>query len=81
VSSRIVNGISRMVDLLKVMRLWGEGDSDAGQRHRCIQQTSSYYKESELSSGKSDASFHKRLHFESLEAAVGLLVNYNVLQL
>jgi hypothetical protein len=55
VNSRIVTGMSRTVDVLEVMRRWGDGDSEAGRSRRRMQQTSSRDKEWELSSGKSDA--------------------------
>jgi hypothetical protein len=44
-------------------------------RHRVL------YEEGEISGGKSDASYHERLHLQSLVAAVGLSVDSNVLQL
>jgi hypothetical protein len=69
VSSRIVNGMSRTVDVLEVMGLWGDGDSDAGRSRRRTQQSSNRDKEGEISGGKSDASYHQRLHFQSLAAA------------
>jgi hypothetical protein len=69
VSSRIVNGMSRTVDVLEVMGLWGDGDSDAGRSRRRMQQSSNRDKEGQISGGKSDASYNKRLHFQSLASA------------
>jgi hypothetical protein len=69
VSSRIVNGMSRTVDVLEVMGLWGDGDSDVGRSRRRMKHTSNRDKDGEISGGKSDASYQKRLHFQSLAAA------------
>ena len=60
VSLRIVNGMSRTdVDVLEVMRLWGDGDSVTGRSRRRMQQTSNRDKEGEISGGNCDASYHK----------------------
>jgi hypothetical protein len=48
-SSRIVNGMIRTVDALKVTGLWEDGDSDAGRSRRRMQETSNRDKEGELS--------------------------------
>jgi hypothetical protein len=50
--------MSRNVDLLEVMRLWGDGDSGTGRSCRRMQQTSNRDKGGEISGGKSDASYH-----------------------
>jgi hypothetical protein len=46
-----------------------EGNTKMGRSRRRIQQSSNRDKEGEISYGKSDASYHKRLHFQSLAAA------------
>jgi hypothetical protein len=66
VSSYIVNGMSRTVDVLEVMGLWGSGESDAAQSRRRMKQRD---EDDEISGGKSDASFQKRLQFQSLAAS------------
>jgi hypothetical protein len=60
VSSRIINGVSRTVDVSDVTRLWEDDDSDAGRSRRRMRQTSNRDKEGEISDGKSDASYHER---------------------
>jgi Suppressor of forked protein (Suf) len=74
VSSRIVNGMSRTVDLLGVMGLWGAG----GYESRSRKAIASKEYAAEFSGGKSDASFQKRLEFQQMtqsgispEAAIG----------
>lgn len=64
VSSNIVSGMSRAVDFLEVMGLWGSEMSSAVFRQRTKQETTS-----EISGGKSDASYEKRLHYQNLVAA------------
>jgi Suppressor of forked protein (Suf) len=69
-SSNIVNGLSRTVDVLDIMGLWGSGESgDSEQFRRRMKQHSARSKDVEISGGKSDASFQKRLQYESLLAA------------
>jgi hypothetical protein len=47
-----------------------------------MEKSSNRDEEGEIAGGKSDASYHKRLHFQSLvAAAAGLSAHYNVLQL
>mmetsp|Transcript_12323 Transcript_12323/g.18919 ORF Transcript_12323/g.18919 Transcript_12323/m.18919 type:complete len:964 (-) Transcript_12323:38-2929(-) len=66
-SSSVVNGMSRMVDVLEVMGLWG---NDNGRRRK--QQLSQYEEEwgqhdEQLSAGgKSDASYQRRLNFQKM---------------
>lgn len=66
-SSSVVNGMSRMVDVLEVMGLWG---NDNGRRRK--QYLSQYEEEwcqhdEELSAGgKSDASYQRRLNFQKM---------------
>lgn len=62
VSSRIVNGMSRTVDLLSVMGLWGTGDYETRRRKANVNKEYA----AEFSGGKSDASFQKRLQFEQM---------------
>jgi len=71
VSSRIVNGMSRTVDLLGVMGLWGTSDFESQSRK--IKEDAA-----EFSGGKSDISFQRRLHYQQMtqsgtlpDAAVG----------
>jgi hypothetical protein len=72
VSSSIVNGMSRMVDVLDVMGLWGGGNSSGASSRLRMQQMSSKNEmvaDDEMPGGKSDASYQRRLHFQSLAAA------------
>lgn len=59
VSSSIVSGMSRTVDLLEIMGLWGNDAATQAPRRDT---------DEEISGGKSDASYHKRLQFQSLSA-------------
>lgn len=59
ISSKIVNGMGRSVDLLNVMGLWG---NDAGMLSSS--RSSKQDKDDEISGGKSDALFQKRLRYE-----------------
>jgi Suppressor of forked protein (Suf) len=61
VSSRVVNGLSRTVDVLNVMGLWGSDSSEARSRRVGL-----HKENSEFSGGKSDICFQKRLMFEKL---------------
>ena len=69
VGSKIVNGMSRTVDVLEVMGLWGSGESDVARTRRRMKQASSRDKDEEISGGMSDASYQKRLQFQSLAAS------------
>lgn len=72
VSSSIVNGMSRAVDVLDVMGLWGDGGSGAtgaSGRLRMQQMSKNDTLDDEMSGGRSDASYQRRLHFQSLAAA------------
>ena len=65
ICSRIVSGLSRTVDVLNVMGLWGSGNTEA--RHRRTAAITDH--QSEFSGGQSDASFQKRLMFEKMTHA------------
>jgi hypothetical protein len=72
VSSSIVNGMSRTVDVLDVMGLWGDGGggaTGASGRLRMQQMSKNDTLDYEMSGGRSDTSYQRRLHFQSLAAA------------
>ena len=62
ISSNIVNGMNRDVDVLEVMGLWGSGESGAARR-RAIKSTIDEA-EDNLSGGKSDACYQRRRSFQ-----------------
>jgi Suppressor of forked protein (Suf) len=61
VCSRVVNGLSRTVDVLNMMGLWGSDPSETKSRRVALNKA-----KSEFSGGKSDICFQKRLMFEKL---------------
>ena len=65
ISSRIVSGLSRTVDVLNVMGLWGSGRTESRSRRTIA----SADNQLEFSGGQSDASFMKRLMFEKMTHA------------
>ena len=72
VSSSIVNGLSRTVDMLDVMGLWGDGvASSGGARNRSQQQQMSMkaLQDEEMPGGSSDATYQQRLKYQSLVAS------------
>lgn len=81
-SSSIVNGMSRTVDFLEVMGLWGGSDlssssaSSAAALNRQLRSQQDI--SSDVSGGKSDASYQKRLKYQNLIAA-GLSTEHAVL--
>jgi Suppressor of forked protein (Suf) len=73
-SSSIVNGMGRTVDVLEVMGLWGSRDYDgggnsSGSRRRIRPSSATLRDDIAITSGSmSDASFHKRLEFQRMRA-------------
>lgn len=65
-SSSIVNGMSRAVDVLDVMGLWGNGDAAASRRRST---RSPKVDSNSLAGGKSDACYQRRQHFQKLLAS------------
>lgn len=61
-SSMIVNGMSRSVDVLDIMGLWGDG---AGMKHylSAINKVGTEEEEETIPGGKSDKSYQRRLQF------------------
>ena len=66
VSSRIVNGMSRTVDVLGLIGLWGSDDASSASmwRGRSMMEDAL-----EFSGSKSDISFQKRLQFQQMTQA------------
>jgi hypothetical protein len=63
VSSMIVNGMNRSVDVLDVMGLWGDG-SGAAKLHSSILNFGTLDDDAEtISGGKSDRSYNRRTHY------------------
>ena len=67
VSSNIVNGMSRAVDVLAVMGLWGNGDAEASRRRRTRSSKADVV--DNLAGGKSDACYQRRRRFQTLTSA------------
>ena len=63
VSSSIVNGMSRTVDMFGVMGLWGSDDVNVSTRAKKRKGGSDADKNEDISGGKSDASYQDRLAF------------------
>lgn len=68
-SSSIVNGMNRAVDVLEIMGLWGSGESSVDQARRRIKQSKNRESEVDISGGKSDTSFQKRLEYQNAVSA------------
>jgi hypothetical protein len=75
-SSSVVNGLSRTVDVLQVMGLWGRDEMVTNRRRKNASGSDS---EDWSAGGKSDASYQRRLNYqkmleagESTETALGL---------
>jgi hypothetical protein len=67
-SSNIVNGMSRVADVLDVMGLWGNGDTDGTSRRR-RKKSPKTDSEADLVGGKSDACYQRRQQFQNLLAS------------
>jgi hypothetical protein len=71
-SSSIVNGMSRTVDALDIMGLWGNGVSSTSSRYAINDDFGDNNDdESSMPGGKSDIHYQKRLHYARLVAAGG----------
>jgi hypothetical protein len=68
VSSMIVNGLSRTVEVLDVLGVWGTGDGSMRQMKRTIKTPANETDES-LEGGVSDEAYQQRLQFQALSEA------------
>lgn len=69
-SSIVVNGMSRSVDVLDIMGLWGSGSGKSNPLGNTISVTHAVEEEEEvIPGGKSDAAYQKRQHFAKLLAS------------
>jgi hypothetical protein len=64
ISSKIVNGMSRTLDLLDVTGCWGDGSTFSLSRKKVKQD-----QDNEISAGMSDAVYQKRAQYQALAAA------------
>ncbi len=71
-NSTIVNGMSRTVDVLDVMGLWGSGSGRSNPLGHTMSATQAVEEEEEIiPGGKSDVAYQKRQHFAKLLASGG----------
>lgn len=71
-NSTIVNGMSRSVDVLDVMGLWGSGSGRSNPLGHTISASQAVEEEEEIiPGGKSDVAYQKRQHFAKLLASGG----------
>jgi len=68
VSSNIVAGMSRAVDVLEILGLWGSGESEVASIRGRMKQALNRDRD-DVSGGNSDISYQKRLRFEMKHAA------------
>lgn len=72
VNSTIVNGMSRAVDVLDIMGLWGSGSGRSNPLGNTVSATQAVEDEEEIiPGGKSDAAYQKRQHFAKLLGSGG----------
>ena len=73
VSSMIVNGMSRSVEVLNVMGLWGSGASSAsvGLLRTPAAKVAGMEEEEDIPGGQSDETYQRRLQFAALAASGG----------
>jgi len=67
ISSNIVNGMSRSVDVLEIMGLWGNNDGSSSRSRTSSSSKTEW--EDDMAGGKSDSCYQRRLHFQQLTAS------------
>ena len=68
--SSIVNGMTRAVDLLEIMGIWGDGESEIARARRRLAASTESDKAIDISGGRSDANYQRRLQYQ-LQTATG----------